>query len=167
MCIVASETYTSVSAPIQYAAIQAFIGGSEIEEYLWHARRILKALGLEIADTLQEGNIKTNMPTGGFYLFVDFTDLQEKLSIRGINTGIELCNKLLQETGVAILPGEDFNRPAGEISARLSYVDFDGAKAMSASRNYPLREPLPNEFTHRWCGQVIEAVEKLVVWVNK
>ena len=167
MCVVASETYTSVSAPIQYAAIQAFIGGSEIEDYLWHARRILKELGLEIADTLQKGNIKTNNPTGGFYLFLDFTDLQEKLALRGITTGIQLCNQLLQETGVAILPGEDFNRPAGEVSARLSYVDFDGAKAMSASRNYPLHEQLPKDFTHRWCGQVIEAVEKLVEWVNK
>src|SRR5690606_3529043 len=167
MAIVASETYTSVSAPIQYAAIQAFIGGSEIEEYLWHARRILKLLGLEIAKTLQQGNIKTNDPTGGFYLFLDFSDLSEKLAARGILSGTELCNQLLKETGVAILPGEDFNRPTGEISARLSYVDFDGAKAMSASRNYPLHDQLPEDFTKRWCGQVIEAVEKLVEWVNR
>lgn len=167
MSIVASETYTSVSAPIQYAAIQAFIGGSEIEEYLWHARRILKVLGKQIAGMLEAGHISTNDPTGGFYLFLDFTALKPKLAARGITNGTQLCNQLLQETGVAILPGEDFNRPADEISARLSYVDFDGAKALSASRNHPLHEPLPEDFTTRWCGHVLEAIDKLVAWTNK
>lgn len=40
MTAVASETYTSTSAPIQYAAVRAFQGGSDIEEYLWHARHV-------------------------------------------------------------------------------------------------------------------------------
>jgi len=41
MAAVASETYTSVSAPIQYAGVQAFRGSMAIERYLWNARRIL------------------------------------------------------------------------------------------------------------------------------
>ena len=41
MAAVASETYTSVSAPIQHAAIRAFEGDAEIEQYLWQIRRIL------------------------------------------------------------------------------------------------------------------------------
>jgi aspartate aminotransferase len=44
MAAVASETYTSTSAPIQYAAVRAFQGGTEIERYLWNARRVLRAL---------------------------------------------------------------------------------------------------------------------------
>ncbi|MCW8806402.1 MAG: aminotransferase class I/II-fold pyridoxal phosphate-dependent enzyme, partial [Ignavibacteriaceae bacterium] len=38
MASVASETFTSTSTPIQYAAIKAFKGGIEIERYLWNAR---------------------------------------------------------------------------------------------------------------------------------
>jgi aspartate aminotransferase len=45
MAAIASETYTSVSAPIQYAAIAAFTGGPEIEAYLERCRSILRVLG--------------------------------------------------------------------------------------------------------------------------
>lgn len=167
MAAVASETYTSVSAPIQYAAIQAFLCGDEIEDYLWHVRKILAALGKHIAARLKQGNILVNDPTGGFYLFIDFSPLKDKLAKRGISTGAALCDALLQECGVAILPGEDFNRPATEISARLSYVDFDGAKALRASYTFPLHEPLPADFLQHYCFNMLEAADKIVEWVNK
>ena len=40
--------------------------------------------------------------------------------------------KLLEETGVAILPGSAFGRPETELTARMAYVDFDGAKMLTA-----------------------------------
>lgn len=166
MAAVASETYTSVSAPIQYAAVQAFLCGAEIEDYLWHVRRILAMLGNVFADILKSGNILVNDPTGGFYLFLDFSELKEKLQKRGITTGSILCDRLLDETGVAILPGVDFNRPVGELSARLSYVDFDGAKALAASYRVPLHEKLPADFLAQYCGNVLEAAEHIVEWAN-
>lgn len=167
MAAVASETYTSVSAPIQYAAIQAFECGAEIESYLWHVRKILALLGKQTATLLKEGNILVNDPTGGFYLFLDFTPLQKKLNQKGITTGADLCDRLLEECGVAILPGADFNRPAEELSARLSYVDFDGAKALGASYTIPLHEQLPDDFTTKYCSNVIEAAHKICEWVNQ
>jgi aspartate aminotransferase len=167
MAAVASETYTSVSAPIQYAAVEAFTCGVEIEKYLWHVRRILALLGNDVAARLQKGNIAVNTPTGGFYLFLDFTGLQAVLNRRGITTGSILCNRLLEETGVAILPGIDFNRPAGELSARLSYVDFDGAKALAASYTCPLHEKLPVDFLRHYCSNVIDAADCIVNWANK
>lgn len=167
MNAVASETYTSVCAPIQYAAIQAFNCGAEIENYLWHVRKILALLGKKTAQILREGNVQVNDPTGGFYLFLDFTMLKDKLSKRGITNGDELCEKLLEECGVAILPGVDFNRPADELSARLSYVDFDGAKALSASYRVPLHEPLPHDFLKQYCPNVKKAARIIVEWANQ
>lgn len=167
MAAVASETYTSVSAPIQYAAIQAFLCGTEIENYLWHARKILAMLGNETARILKDGNIMVNNPTGGFYLFLDFTSLKENLAKRGINDSKTLCEKLLDDSGVAILPGVDFNRPENELSARLSYVDFDGAKALAASYTIPLHDPLPDDFLMKYCANVIEASKKITEWANR
>lgn len=167
MAAVASETYTSVSAPIQYAAIQAFLCGAEIESYLWHARKILAMLGNETARILKGGNILVNDPTGGFYLFLDFTLLKENLLKRGISNSKTLCEKLLDDCGVAILPGEDFNRPEDELSARLSYVDFDGAKALAASYTIPLHDPLPDDFLMKYCSNVIEAANKITEWANR
>jgi aspartate aminotransferase len=45
MATIASETDTSVSAPIQYGAVQAFMGCLEIERYLSHVRRIRSSIG--------------------------------------------------------------------------------------------------------------------------
>lgn len=167
MAAVASETYTSVSAPIQYAAIQAFQCGAEIETYLNHVRKILSLLGNRTAEILKNGNINVIDPTGGFYLFLDFTPLKTKLQTRGITDGTILCDRLLDECGIAILPGYDFNRPAEELSARLSYVDFDGAKALSASYTIPLHEKLPADFLSQYCANVIEAAELISEWANK
>ena len=167
MSAVASETYTSVSAPIQYAAIQAFLCGAEIENYLWHVRKILSLLGNRSAAILKEGNILVNDPTGGFYLFLDFTAHKDKLFKRGITDSRILCEELLNDCGVAILPGVDFNRPEDELSARLSYVDFDGAKALTASYTIPLHEPLPGDFLEHYCANVITAMNKIVEWSNK
>lgn len=167
MAAVASETYTSVSAPIQYAAIQAFSGGREIEDYLWHARKILSALGKETAALLRKAGIQVSDPTGGFYLFLDFTPLSSVLHKKEIRNSAILCERLLDECGVAILPGQDFNRPPEELSARLSYVDFDGAKALSASYTFPLHQPLPEGFLEQYCFKVLEASRKMAGWLQE
>ena len=37
---------------------------------------------------------------------------------------------MLEDTGVALLPGIAFGRPENELTCRLSYVDFDGKNAI-------------------------------------
>ncbi len=58
MAVVASETYTATSAPIQFAATTAFDGCPAIDEYLEHCRRILRALGRFCAAQLSEANLR-------------------------------------------------------------------------------------------------------------
>lgn len=166
MAIVASETYTSVSAPIQYAAVQAFKGGTEIEEYLWHVRKILSTLGKECAQVLHQAEIKVHDPVGGFYLFLDFSNYSDPLRLRGIRTSDELCARLLDETGVALLPGSSFNLAPQELTARLAYVDFGGPRALAAAKTIPLHEPLPNDFTRTCCAKVMEGVKAMAEWVQ-
>jgi aspartate aminotransferase len=165
MASVASETYTSVCAPIQHAAVYAFKGGDVIERYLWHARRVLSVLGNECAVTLRGADIAVLDPVGAFYLFLDFNGLGPRLAERGIADSIELCDRLLEGTGVAILPGASFGRPAEELTARLAYVDFDGSRALAASETKPLDQPLPPDFTELWCGKVRAAVKAISEWV--
>lgn len=163
---VASETYTSVCAPVQYAAVRAFRGGVDIERYLWHARRILGSLGRLGAEMLRQAGIHVLTPQGAFYLWLDFTPLRETLERRGINSGPTLCERLLDEAGVAILPGGSFARSRNEWTARLAYVDFDGAQALAASENVPLHEDLPRDFIDRWCGPVMSGMRRLAEWVQ-
>ncbi len=165
MAAVASETYTSVSTPIQFAAVRAFKDGLSIERYLWHVRRILAGLGRRCAESLDRAGARVRPPVGAFYLFPDFSPFGERLAERGIQDSNSLCERLLEETGVAVLPGTAFQRPAEELTARLAYVNFDGAKALSASETIPLDQPLSDDFFNRWCGDVLEATQRVVEWV--
>lgn len=163
---IGSETYTSVSAPIQFAAVSAFRSGIHLERYLWHVRRILAALGQKCTDILSSSGIRVHPPIGAFYLYLDFSPLTDKLSKRGIKDSTTLCDRLLQETGVAILPGISFERPPEELTARLAYVNFDGAKALAASETIPLDQKLPENFISIKCEKVIEATQKIVNWLS-
>jgi aspartate aminotransferase len=166
MASVASETYTSVSAPIQYAAVAAFEGGPQIEAYLHHARRILAAAGRQCTTILQSAGIRVHAPDGGFYLWLDFSPLRKRLAARGIDGGAALCDRLLAEANVAVLPGVAFARSRRELSARLAYVDFDGAQALQASADAPTDGGLPPDFVRRWCERVVVGAERIAQWVT-
>lgn len=167
MSSVASETYTSVTAPIQHAAVRAFKGGIRIERYLWHARRILSTIGNRLADMLNDAEIKVIRPEGAFYLFLDFSEHADKLAARSIKDSRTLCERLIQETGAAILPGVSFQRPVSELTARLSYINFDGANTLAASETIPLDKKLPEDFITFRFEQTLEGIEKIIEWVKK
>lgn len=166
MSAVASETYTSVSTPIQFAAVKAFDGGLRIERYLNHVRRILKDLALESRKRLMDGGAHVAKPGGGFYLFPDFTDLQPALAKRGIRTSRDLSQNLLRDVGVAGLPGSSFARPRDELTMRLSLVDFDGARALARSETVPLDQALPDDFLAEYCTGVLEGMDKIAAWAS-
>lgn len=164
MAAAASETFTSTSAPIQYAAVTAFERDAVIEEYLSRSRRVLGSLGRWCHKRLTDAGIVCVKPAGAFYLFPDFTPLRERLAARGIQTNRQLTERLLEETGVAILPGTDFGRPETELTARMAYVDFDGAAALQAVGSLP-REVAPDaSFLLRYTPRMTAALDRIVEW---
>ena len=166
MAIVASETYTSTSAPIQYAAITAFQDYPDIDEYLRHSRRILKALGNYVFGRLAAKKVTMPAPKGAFYLFPNFNFYRDKLKAKGILTSFELCETLLKEIGVAILPGTDFGRQPEELTCRIAYVDFDGEMVLESAMNKYKNELLSDDFILNNCRKMVEAVTKLEEWLD-
>lgn len=165
MATVASETYTSVAAPIQHAAVSAFQSSDAMEAYLFQARRILHALADHQVRRYQQAGLDLAMPDGAFYLFPDFTPLQERLQQHCIHSSVALCESLLEHTGVATLPGEAFGRPASELSLRQAFVDFDGSAALAAAHAYPASLPLPDTFLKEHCPRCIHAMDRISNWL--
>ncbi|MDY0078102.1 MAG: aminotransferase class I/II-fold pyridoxal phosphate-dependent enzyme [Bacteroidales bacterium] len=163
MATVASETYTSTSAPIQYAAITAFKGGVYIDKYLHDSRRILRYLAKVIRKKLQAANIETPAVNGAFYLFPDFSFYREKLKARNILTSAEICDTLLDETGVAMLPGIDFGHQPDEFVARMAYVDFDGKLVLEQLQAYDDKK-LDEDFIRQNCPAIWDGVKALTDW---
>ncbi len=166
MAAAASETYTSTSAPIQYAAVRAYEGGLTMERYLSRSRRILGAIARYTTKKLRGARINVTEPKGAFYLFLDFSKHQGSLEKRHIATDTELCAQLLEDTGAALLPGSRFGCPAGLLTARLAYVDFDGARAMAAVEQLPPHHHLEEDFLEECCPKIMTAVERIGNWVK-
>ena len=166
MAVVASETFTATSTPIQFAAVTAFTGGPFIEPYLVSSRRVLRALGNHCAHALQEAGLEVVAPTGAFYLFPDFRPFKLALRARGINTSQELSERLLQETGVSTIPGCSCGRDLSELTLRLAYVDFDGASALEAAEKTDPEQELDEAFLRDRCPRVIEAMDRVTNWLG-
>ena len=152
--ILCSESFTSVSAPIQYAAIAAY--KNDHSAYLSGVKTILSITGNYVYENLKSNVINVSNPEGGFYLFPEFTNAS-------FSTSSEMCKEILNKTGVALLPGSDFGLDKKKMLARLSFTDFDGTAFL---KNTLGSKKLDNEVLERYAPNIVEGVKKLKSWSN-
>ncbi|KRP30050.1 MAG: aminotransferase class I/II-fold pyridoxal phosphate-dependent enzyme [Flavobacteriales bacterium] len=164
MAIVASETYTSTSAPIQFAAVEAYREDESTKLYLENSRKILKEVGLYVYNQLMNIGVTMPKPEGGFYLFPNFNKWKDALVKKGIFTSKDFCNVLLKETGVALLPGEAFGHPKENFTARLTYVDFDGKELLNILKETP-SVIVDGKFVEQYCPRMILGTKKIEQWI--
>ncbi|MGI9341294.1 MAG: pyridoxal phosphate-dependent aminotransferase [Gammaproteobacteria bacterium] len=163
----ASETYSAVSAPIQYASIVAFDGGEELDNYLARSRRLLQALMTWIASRLRDAGASVGKPCGAFYLLPRFDDACARFVREGRPaTAAELCVRVLDETSVALLPGDEFGMPADTLFARLAAVDFDGEAALAAMDRLGPDEIPDAAFLEDHCTRTITAIKRVCDWLD-
>ena len=152
--ILCSESFTSVSAPIQYAAIEAY--RSDHSDYLSAIKKILSFTGKYVYENLKSNVINITKPEGGFYLFPEFTNTR-------FSSSSEMCKDILKKTGVALLPGSDFGLDGKKMFARLSYTDFDGANFL---KNTPGSKKLDNADLKKNAPNIVDGVIALKEWTN-
>jgi len=150
--VLASETFSAVSAPIQYAAIKAYENNHM--DYINKSRNILKGVGTYVYENLKSNKVLINKPQGGFYLMPEFLN-------KKFNSSAEMCDDILNKTGVALLPGSDFGFDQNRMSARLSFTDFDGKRFMEEIEDgTKIDDTLINELAPK----IVEGVDKLKKW---
>jgi len=155
---VASETYTAVSAPIQYAAIKAY--SEDHSEYLENSRLILKMIGDYIYKELSSVGVMCQKPQGGFYMICDFSDVVNKT--HEINNDKTLCQKILNDIGFAMLPGSDFGMEEDKLLSRIAFVDFDGSKALEMISK---EKPSSDNFLDLTCPKIARGISLLKDWI--
>ena len=152
--ILCSESFTSVSAPIQYAAIDAYKGNHS--NYLDGVNKILSFIGNYVYKNLKSNTIDLAKPEGGFYLFPEFINAK-------FTTSSEMCKEILNKTGVALLPGSDFGLNKNKMIARLSYTDFDGANFLN---NISGSKKLDEEDLKKYAPNIVDGTLALKEWSN-
>jgi len=166
MMSVASETFSAVSAPIQYAAIRAFEGGHDIATYLHHSRRIMATILEYVAQALRAYGVHCISAQGGFYLLPDFSEFKQALAANGIYSGKDLASRLLHDTGIACLPGSEFGLPDSDLVLRAALVDFDGAAALRACEKEYKDKALSEEFLKQYTPKIHSAPLKITNWLS-
>ena len=151
--VLASETFSSVSAPVQYAAVNAY--KNNFENYLEKSRNILKIVGEYVYQNLKSNKVLINKPQGGFYIMPEFLD-------KKFSSSEQMCNDLLNKKGVAILPGSDFGFKKNKLIARLSFTDFDGNAFM---KNFNINEN-NEDLLSKYAPNIIEGTKRLKDWVE-
>ncbi len=151
----ASESYSTVNTPTQFAAVKAY--EKDHKDYKYKVRLILKAVGNYVYNNLKSNKILINPPQGAFYLMPEFKNSKYK-------TSVKLCEAILKETGVAMLPGTDFGFKPKRMLARLSYTDFNGAEFY---KNVSRDNFIGEKMIKRYAPNVVEGVSRLSNWAKK
>ena len=152
--ILCSESFTSVSAPIQYAAVEAYEGNHS--KYLNDVKKILSFTGNYVYENLKSNVINITKPEGGFYLLPEFNNAK-------FSSSSEMCKDILNKIGVALLPGSDFGLDKSRMIARLSFTDFNGSSFLDNTLG---RNKLDNADLKKNAPNIVYGVAALKEWSN-
>ena len=150
--VLASETFSAVSAPIQYAAIKAY--EQDHSNYINKSNNILSAVGNYVYENLRSNKVLINKPQGGFYLMPEFLN-------KKFNSSSDMCDSILNHTGVALLPGSDFGFDQSQMLTRLSFTDFDGQEFMN---NIEDNQKIDNDKINEFAPKIVQGVDNLKKW---
>lgn len=127
MSVFASETWSGVAAPIQYAAIKAYSLDDDIEQYIADCAAIHGIRTRYIKQELEQLGVLCSGGHGAFYVAANFDYWQSGLQKLGIQNSADLARHLLEKYHIATLAGRDFGMPEKQQSLRLStsYLDME------------------------------------------
>ncbi len=160
---VVSETFSAVSAPIQYAALKAYGDFEKIRPFVEKTTDIYGYVMNYLHKQFVEMGLNCPKPAGSFYLFPDFENFKEPLRARGIITSGTMADALLKENGIAVLPGSDFYMPATNLGVRVAGVDFDGARVLES---WPGSDHVTDEYLHEFLPKIEQGCECIEGFLN-
>ena len=161
--ILATE-YTAVSTPIQYAAVAGFEISKEMDEYFDVTRNIHQIMGDYTYRALTAINgVKVTKPDATFYLLADFNTFAHDLQKAKIFTSQKLSESLMVHPyHTAIVGGDSLVLERTDFSARIAYVDYDGAKVYESYQNQkPKTSSEKIEFVKDNAPKIVAGIEMI------
>lgn len=156
---IAGAVWSSPTAPVQHAATVAYSGDPEIMAYIRTCAGIHTAVTRALYDQLQEAGIPCPAPSGAFYLYPNFNPWRTTLrQNHDVSTSNDLATLLLDEYGIAALPGAAFGARPDALALRLSssyLYTKDDAQAEAALAAYA-NAPSAADFVHDACPDALE-----------
>ncbi|MBC76229.1 MAG: aminotransferase class I/II [Halobacteriovoraceae bacterium] len=156
-----SETFSAVSAPVQYSAIKAYNKNADVDKYLDTCSKVHKTCGEYMAKRFNEMGVSCPIPEGAFYLMPSFQAFAQKLKQNeGVESSQQLCDLFLNKLNVAMLPGSDFYMGDELLCVRVASVDYDGEQVykemLKAGDDFE-----PVEFVERYCPNLKDGLDAI------
>jgi aspartate aminotransferase len=161
--ILATE-YTAVSSPIQHAAVAGFEISKEMDEYFDVTRSIHQIMGDYTYHALTAiDGVKATKPDATFYLLADFNAFAPDLQKAKITTSQKLSESLIVHPyHTAIVGGDSLVLERTDFSARIAYVDYDGAKVYQKYlENKPKSHSEKIEFVKKNAPKVVSGIDMI------
>ena len=159
-----SETFSCVSSPVQFAALKAYEYSKELQHYVATSAAILDGISSYIYNELSRCSIQCTVPQGSFYMMIGFENFKTLLKLLKLDTSAKLSHHLLNNYGVALLPGSDFGFKSNELFFRMAFVDFNGEKVMKAFEKVKNIDEL---FIKENCISIYKGVQQLIKFIKE
>jgi aspartate aminotransferase len=138
----ASNIWTSSPVPIQRAAAFAFQEPPALREHVAASRRLHAVVVKAMAARLTAAGVPTPTPEAAFYLYPDFEPIRQAIQTE---TSAGLAQLLIEEHGIAVVPGSAFGESPQTLKARLStsllYGQIDVQREAALSSPEPTSLP--------------------------
>ena len=158
--VLKENTYTPIKQGI--VIIKNSPSSSEKKEIFYNflfskkVKGILNAIGNYVYNNLKSNKVLLSPPQGAFYLMPEFKNKKYKNSSK-------MCEAILKDTGVAMLPGSDFGFKPKKMLTRLSYTDFDGTEFFNNVKDY---NSVDDDMIKKYAPNIVEGVSKLSNWAK-
>jgi aspartate/methionine/tyrosine aminotransferase len=137
--VVGSEIWSCVASPVQYAAVLAYSGDADIEDYIDRCSAIHGVRTRFLRNSLRDLGIKCTEAKGAFYVTANFDRWKAVLLGIGVRTSSELAKYLLDRHSIATLSADSFGLPEETLSLRLATCYLDMEKDSDSARLLDLR----------------------------
>lgn len=152
----ASEIWSAPAQPVQAVAAWAFGDPQELDAHLSNSRRLHGAVARATARVFRAAGASVPEPAAGFYLYPDFSTLAARFAGLGIRSSRELAGYLLDERGIATLPGSAFGDLPERLTLRIATPMLYGPAESSRWQALDAKDPtaLP------WLAEGLQRLER-------
>lgn len=159
MRTIASELWSSPSAPVQHAAAHAFTEPDELRDHIADSRRLHATVARAVAERFGAAGAEVAVPDGGFYLYPDLAPFRSHLESQwSVKTGADLSELLLDRYAVGVLPGSAFGDGIKELKLRVAtsqlYGETDAQREAALRSAYPLLLP--------WIAKALDRLDEVL-----
>ncbi len=165
---IASEIWSSPSAPIQFAACTAYDESPEILSYIEECTILHTIRTQHLYRSLSALGIRCTHPNGGFYFVASFDRWRQQLASNGVCNSDDLADHLLENYALATLSGAVFGIPGDDLSLRLASSKLDlETDAQAAALLIAYRSGMnPSALVERYHPRMDEAISRFSRFVQ-